>query len=75
MLELPAPASGALVEILKGDGATVAGQEVIAIIDTEAKAQRRRTVGARGCDDGGEAGRARCRTAPAPRGDCPRRAR
>ncbi len=38
VLELPAPASGALVEILKGDGATVAGQEVIAIIDTEAKA-------------------------------------
>src|SRR4030095_14709065 len=38
VLELPAPASGALVEILKGDGSTVAGQEVIAIIDTEAKA-------------------------------------
>jgi 2-oxoglutarate dehydrogenase E2 component (dihydrolipoamide succinyltransferase) len=38
VLELPAPASGALVEVLKGDGATVAGQEVIAIIDTEAKA-------------------------------------
>jgi 2-oxoglutarate dehydrogenase E2 component (dihydrolipoamide succinyltransferase) len=37
VLELPAPASGALVEILKGDGSTVAGQEVIAIIDTEAK--------------------------------------
>jgi len=38
VLELPAPASGALVEVLKPDGATVAGQEVIAIIDTEAKA-------------------------------------
>jgi 2-oxoglutarate dehydrogenase E2 component (dihydrolipoamide succinyltransferase) len=38
VLELPAPASGALVEVLKGDGSTVAGQEVIAIIDTEAKA-------------------------------------
>jgi 2-oxoglutarate dehydrogenase E2 component (dihydrolipoamide succinyltransferase) len=37
VLELPAPASGALIEILKGDGSTVAGQEVIAIIDTEAK--------------------------------------
>ena len=37
VLELPAPASGALVEILKGDGSTVAGQEVIAIIDTDAK--------------------------------------
>ncbi|HEX9302562.1 MAG TPA: biotin/lipoyl-containing protein, partial [Casimicrobiaceae bacterium] len=37
VLELPAPAAGALVEIRKGDGSTVAGQEVIAIIDTEAK--------------------------------------
>jgi 2-oxoglutarate dehydrogenase E2 component (dihydrolipoamide succinyltransferase) len=37
VLELPAPASGALVEILKADGSTVAGQEVIAIIDTDAK--------------------------------------
>ncbi|MEO8676474.1 MAG: biotin/lipoyl-containing protein, partial [Casimicrobiaceae bacterium] len=37
VLELPAPVSGALVEILKGDGSTVAGQEVIAIIDTDAK--------------------------------------
>ncbi len=38
VLELPAPAAGALIEIRKGDGATVAGQEVIAVIDTEAKA-------------------------------------
>jgi 2-oxoglutarate dehydrogenase E2 component (dihydrolipoamide succinyltransferase) len=37
VLELPAPAAGALVEIRKGDGSTVAGQEVIAIIDTESK--------------------------------------
>ncbi len=37
VLELPAPAAGSLVEIRKGDGSTVAGQEVIAIIDTEAK--------------------------------------
>src|SRR4029453_2602823 len=37
LLELPAPAAGALVEIRKGDGSTVAGQEVIAIIDTESK--------------------------------------
>ena len=36
VLELPAPVAGALVEILKGDGSTVAGQEVIAIIDTDA---------------------------------------
>ncbi len=37
VLELPAPVSGALAEILKGDGSTVAGQDVIAIIDTDAK--------------------------------------
>src|SRR5512138_3129756 len=37
VLELPAPAAGALIEIRKGDGSTVAGQEVIAIIDTDAK--------------------------------------
>ena len=30
VLELPAPAAGALLEIRKGDGSTVAGQEVIA---------------------------------------------
>jgi 2-oxoglutarate dehydrogenase E2 component (dihydrolipoamide succinyltransferase) len=37
VLELPAPASGALLEIVKGDGSVVAGQEVIAVIDTDAK--------------------------------------
>ena len=34
VLELPAPATGVLVEIRKGDGATVVGQEVVAVIDT-----------------------------------------
>jgi len=38
VLELPAPDSGVLVSIVKGDGSTVASQEVIATIDTEAKA-------------------------------------
>src|SRR5438552_1951848 len=38
VLELPAPISGVLVEILKGDGATVAGQETVAVIDSEASA-------------------------------------
>jgi len=38
VLELPAPDGGALVEILKGDGETVTSGEVIARIDTEAKA-------------------------------------
>jgi 2-oxoglutarate dehydrogenase E2 component (dihydrolipoamide succinyltransferase) len=38
VLELPAPQAGVIVEILKGDGATVAGSEIVAIIDTDAKA-------------------------------------
>jgi 2-oxoglutarate dehydrogenase E2 component (dihydrolipoamide succinyltransferase) len=36
VLETPAPAAGVLVKIVKGDGATVASNEVIAQIDTEA---------------------------------------
>jgi 2-oxoglutarate dehydrogenase E2 component (dihydrolipoamide succinyltransferase) len=38
VLELPAPGAGVLAEIRKPDGATVAAQEVIAVIDTEGKA-------------------------------------
>jgi 2-oxoglutarate dehydrogenase E2 component (dihydrolipoamide succinyltransferase) len=38
VLETPAPDSGVLVKIIKGDGGTVVGKEVIATIDTEAKA-------------------------------------
>ena len=38
VLELPAPADGVLVSILKGDKGTVVAGEVIAKIDTEAKA-------------------------------------
>ena len=37
VLELPAPAEGILVKLLKSDGATVVAGEVIATIDTEAK--------------------------------------
>jgi len=37
VLELPAPAAGVIVKIIKGDGATVVSGEVIAQIDTEAK--------------------------------------
>src|SRR5687768_9856668 len=36
VMELPAPAAGILAKIIKGDGTTVAGGEVIATIDTEA---------------------------------------
>lgn len=38
VLELPAPAAGVLVEVLKGNGDSVASGELIARIDTEAKA-------------------------------------
>src|SRR5215510_6307563 len=38
VLETPAPDSGVIVKIVKGDGGTVVSNEVIAQIDTEAKA-------------------------------------
>ncbi|HHU93880.1 MAG TPA: 2-oxoglutarate dehydrogenase complex dihydrolipoyllysine-residue succinyltransferase [Alcaligenaceae bacterium] len=38
VLEVPAPSAGVLVEIVKGDGSTVTSGEVLARIDTEAKA-------------------------------------
>jgi 2-oxoglutarate dehydrogenase E2 component (dihydrolipoamide succinyltransferase) len=39
VLELPAPAAGVIIQIIKGDGTTVVAGEVIAIIDTEAAAK------------------------------------
>src|SRR5437868_12197046 len=38
VLELPAPADGVLAKIVKNDGESVTSGEVIAMIDTEAKA-------------------------------------
>jgi 2-oxoglutarate dehydrogenase E2 component (dihydrolipoamide succinyltransferase) len=38
VLEVPAPAAGVLVELVMGDGATVAAEQLIARIDTEGKA-------------------------------------
>jgi len=38
VLELPAPESGVIAKILKGDGSTVVSGEVIATIDTEGRA-------------------------------------
>ena len=38
VLEVPAPASGVLAEVIKGDGSTVTSGEPIARIDTDAKA-------------------------------------
>ncbi len=52
VLELPAPGDGVLVEVLKADGATVTSNDVIAVIDTEAK--------------GAAAAPASAKTAPAP---------
>jgi 2-oxoglutarate dehydrogenase E2 component (dihydrolipoamide succinyltransferase) len=46
VLELPAPGDGVLVEVLKGNGSTVASNEVIAILDTEAKADAATQVAA-----------------------------
>ena len=37
VLELPSPADGVLVEIVKGDGTTVTSNDVIAVLDTAAK--------------------------------------
>jgi len=39
VLETPAPESGVLMKIVKGDGSTVTSNEVIAQIDTDAKAE------------------------------------
>ena len=39
VLETPAPESGVIVKIIKGDGSTVTSNELIAQIDTEGKAQ------------------------------------
>ena len=38
VLELPAPAQGVLIEIVRGDGSSVVAGELIARIDTEATA-------------------------------------
>ncbi len=38
VLEVPAPSSGVLAEIVQGDGATVVAEQLIARIDTEGKA-------------------------------------
>jgi 2-oxoglutarate dehydrogenase E2 component (dihydrolipoamide succinyltransferase) len=39
VLELPAPADGVLASVVKGDGATVVANEIIATIDTDAAVQ------------------------------------
>ena len=44
VLELPAPQSGVLTKILKGDGISVTSDEVIAVIDTEASINAKATT-------------------------------
>ncbi|MDB5765753.1 MAG: sucB [Collimonas fungivorans] len=39
VMELPAPADGVIVQLIKGDGSTVVADEVIAVIDTDASAK------------------------------------
>jgi 2-oxoglutarate dehydrogenase E2 component (dihydrolipoamide succinyltransferase) len=46
VMEVPAPSAGVLVELLQGDGATVAAEQVIARIDTDAAASARPTPAA-----------------------------
>ena len=40
VLEVPAPAAGVLADLVVGDGATVAAEQLIARIDTEGKAAK-----------------------------------
>jgi 2-oxoglutarate dehydrogenase E2 component (dihydrolipoamide succinyltransferase) len=46
VMEVPAPAAGVLVELVVADGATVAAEQLIARIDTEAKASVAATAAA-----------------------------
>ena len=46
VMEVPAPAAGVLVELVVADGATVAAEQLIARIDTEAKAGAVSSAGA-----------------------------
>jgi 2-oxoglutarate dehydrogenase E2 component (dihydrolipoamide succinyltransferase) len=59
VLELPAPADGVLVEIVKPDGSTVTSNEVIAVIDSDA-------VAAQGAAPAAAAAVAKPAAAPAP---------
>ena len=58
VLEVPAPAAGVLAQVIKHDGDVVAAEEVIAMIDTEAKAGEAPAAAA--------AGDAEVKSAPAP---------
>jgi len=66
VLELPAPQAGVLTKIVKGDGGTVVSNEVIATIDTEAKAPAPNKVAAAPALAIGRAPKAETRAQPKP---------
>lgn len=45
VLEVPAPSSGVLSEIIQGDGATVGSDQVLATIDTDGKGTAPEEIG------------------------------
>src|SRR5688572_26271115 len=55
VLELPAPADGVIAKIIKGDGESVASGEVIAVLDTDAKAAQPQTTPAKSGASGASA--------------------
>ncbi|MDR1063291.1 MAG: 2-oxoglutarate dehydrogenase complex dihydrolipoyllysine-residue succinyltransferase [Azoarcus sp.] len=67
VLETPAPADGVLVEIVKGDGETVASGDLIARIDTAAKAAASAGAAPAGADEASAVARAAGEPGPAAR--------
>ncbi|CAM3321195.1 2-oxoglutarate dehydrogenase complex dihydrolipoyllysine-residue succinyltransferase [Achromobacter marplatensis] len=65
VLEVPAPASGVLAEIVKGDGSTVTSGEVLARIDTAGKAAAAATAPAAAGPAAAQAAAAPAAAAPA----------
>ncbi|MBB1597271.1 2-oxoglutarate dehydrogenase complex dihydrolipoyllysine-residue succinyltransferase [Achromobacter sp. UMC46] len=65
VLEVPAPASGVLAEIVKGDGSTVTSGEVLARIDTAGKATAAATAPAAAAPAAAQAAAAPAAAAPA----------
>ncbi len=66
VLEVPAPVSGVLSEIIKGDGSLVTSDEVIARIDTEAQAAAAAPAATAAAEPKAEAAAAQPAAAPEP---------
>src|SRR5687767_4721400 len=71
VLETPAPDSGVLVKIVKGDGGTVTSNEVIAQIDTAAAKPAGGTAAAKSADSKSGAGEQSAKAQPAPKAAAP----